>query len=128
MSNYNYGDYKELAPKDINEPHMPVAFALDISSSMCGKPVEMLNKSVNRFKEQVCEDPKAARGVDVSIIGFNDSPTVVQNWRSITKMEQVSLSAGGGTNIATALDLAVNKLRERGHLYEDVGFEVKCRI
>lgn len=125
MANYNYGDYEEVAPENINEAHMPVIIVADVSGSMMGKPIEMLNKSINRFKDDVCKDPKAAGRVDVSIIAFNHSPRVEQNWRPITELNPVELIAEGGTNISDALDMAVDMLRNRSHLYEDNGTEVK---
>ena len=125
MANYNYGDYEEVMPKDINEAHMLVSIVADVSGSMSGKAIEMLNKSVNRFKDDVCKDPKAAGRVDVSVISFNDSPKMEQNWRPITEMNPVKFEAGGGTNIAAALEMSVDMLRKRGHLYEYNGTEVK---
>lgn len=125
MANYNYGDYEEVAPENINESHMPVLIAGDISGSMAGLPIQNVNKSINRFASDVCKDPKAARRVDVAVIGFNDKPHIEQNWRPVTEMNQVNFIAGGGTNIPAALEKSVEMLRERGHLYEDVGIEVK---
>lgn len=125
MANYNYGDYEEVAPENINESHMPVLIAGDISGSMAGLPIQNVNKSINRFASDVCKDPKAAGRVDVAVIGFNDAPHIEQNWRPITEMNQVNFVAGGGTNISAALEKGVEMLRERGHLYEDVGIEVK---
>lgn len=84
-----------------------------------------MNKSINRFASDVCKDPKAAGRVDVAVIGFNDAPHIEQNWRPITEMNQVNFVAGGGTNISAALKKGVEMLRERSHLYEDIGIEVK---
>lgn len=125
MGNYNYGDYEEVAPENINESHMPVLIAGDISGSMSGLPIQNVNRSINRFATDVCKDSKAAGRVDVAVIGFNEAPHIEQNWRPITEMNQVNFTAGGGTNISAALEKGVEMLRERGHLYEDVGIEVK---
>lgn len=125
MVNYNYGDYAEVCPKNINEAHMPVLIVGDISGSMAGLPIQNVNKSINRFASDVCKDPKAAGRVDVAVVGFNEAPHIEQNWRPITEMSQVDFVAGGGTNISAALEKGVEMLRERGHLYEDVGIEVK---
>lgn len=125
MANYNYGDYEEVAPENINESHMLVLIEGDNSGSMAGLPIQNVNKSINRFASDVCKDPKAAGRVDVAVIGFNDAPHIEQNWRPITEMNQVNFVAGGGTNISAALEKGVEMLRERGHLYEDVGIEVK---
>lgn len=125
MSNYNYGDYEEVNLEVVNESHMPVVIVADISGSMDGLPIENLNKSINRFANDVCKDPKAAKRVDVAVIGFNDAPHIEQNWRPITKMNRVNFVADGGTDISAALEKGVEMLRERGHLYEDVCIDVK---
>lgn len=125
MAHYNYDDYEEVAPDNINESHMPVLIAGDISGSMAGLPIQNVNKSINRFASDVCKDPKAAGRVDIAVIGFNDAPQIEQNWRPITEMNQVDFVAGGGTNIPAAVEKGVEMLRERGHLYEDIGIEVK---
>ena len=125
MGNYNYGNYEEVVPENINESHMPILIAGDISLSMKGLPIQNLNKSINRFSSDVCKDPKAAGRVDVAVIGFNHEVYVEQNWRPITEMKPVDFVADGGTNITAALEKGVQMLRERSHLYEDVGIEVK---
>lgn len=121
MPNYNFNDYAALPPENINERHLLVMFLLDNSGSTAGLPIQSINAAVNRFAADVCKDPKAAGLVDVCVMSFNESPSVVQEWRPITEMNPINLTAGGGTNIPTALEAAINKLRERGHLYEDNG-------
>ena len=124
MANYNYGDYEEVAPENINEKHMLVGFACDRSGSMAGPAIQQLNKSINRFPADVCKDPKAAGRVDVALIGFNDTPNIEQNWRPITEMNPVNLTASGGTNLSAALKMLTDMLRERSHLYQDIGSDV----
>lgn len=125
MKNFDYGDYSELAPENINEPHMPVLILADKSGSMYGTAIQNLNLSINRFAADVCKDPKAAGCVDVAVVGFNHEVHIEQNWRPITEMQPVEFQATGGTNLSDALGKGVDMLRERAHLYEDVGIEVK---
>lgn len=123
--NYNYGDYDELPPRVVSEPHMPVLLVCDVSGSMAGKPIDNLNAAINHFKGDICKDPKAADLVDAAILSFNDSPHIIQNWRPVTDLDPVALTADGGTNISAALEMGVEMLKKRGHLYEDVGIPVK---
>lgn len=120
--NYNFNDYP---PENVNMQHMPVEFVLDNSGSMSGFPIQMLNQSVNRFSADVCKDPKASGLVDVAVLSFNEEPTVVQGFRPITELQPVQLTAGGGTNIPAALELAIDKMRERCNLYAENGIEIK---
>lgn len=124
--NFNFNDYDAIPPKSINKPHMPVVLLCDISGSMAGMPIKNLNASINRFSADICRDPKAADMVDVMVIGFNEKPHIEQDWRPIADMRSVMFEAGGGTNLSSALELAVHKLRERGHLYVDeIGIDVR---
>ena len=122
--NFNFND-GPLPPRNVCEPHMPVVILIDNSGSMFGQAISNVEKSVNRFAADICKDPKAADRVDICVMSFNESVTVLQDWCPITEMRKVELSAGGGTNMSAALRKAVDKLRERGHLYENNGIEVR---
>ena len=50
---------------------------------------------------------------------------MVQGFRPITELQPVQFTAGGGTNIPAALDMAINKIRERCNLYAENGIEIK---
>lgn len=122
---YNFHDYEEIAPVSVNEPHMPILILADISGSMRGMPIRNLNQSINRFVSDVCRDPKAAKCVDVAVVGFNDGTSVEQNWRPVTDLQPVDFEAGGGTDLAGALEEGIRMLRERSRLYEDNGIAVR---
>lgn len=122
--NFNFND-GPLPPSNICEPHMPVAILIDNSGSMSGQAISNVEKSVNRFAADICKDSNAADRVDICVMSFNESVTVLQDWCPITEMRKVELSAGGGTNMSAALRKAVDKLRERGHLYENNGIELR---
>ena len=122
--NFNFND-GPLPPRNVCEPHMPVVILIDNSGSMFGQAISNVEKSVNRFAADICKDPKAADRVDICVMSFNESVTVLQDWCPITEMRKVELSAGGGTKMSGALRKAVDKLRERGHLYENNGIEVR---
>lgn len=121
---FNFNDY-DLPPENINMQHMPVVIVCDTSGSMSGTPIRNVNLAVNRFAADVCKDPKAAGLVDVAILGFNEKPYVVQGFRPITELQPVQFSAGGGTNISAALEMAISKLRERCNFYDENGIEIK---
>lgn len=125
MSNYSFGPHTQLEPKSIHLPHMPLLLLADRSISTQGEAIANEVRSINRFAADVCKDPAAAAAVDIAVVSFNDSPRIEQNWRPITQMEPISLTAEGGTNLSSALELGVNMLRERANLYQDSGIEVK---
>lgn len=125
MPNYNYKDYDDQPMMSVNEIHMPVLLLLDRSYSMFGTAIQNLNSAVNRFSTDICKDSKAARCVDVAVVAFNGEVSTVQDWSPITQMGPINLQADGGTNLDGALRKANTMCRERAHLYEDAGIEVK---
>lgn len=117
--------FSDSVPTIINasEPHMACLLLLDTSGSMYGEPIDELNKALNTFKLQVCED-KATRSIlDVAIIEFNTEVNTVQPFLPVEQMKTVQLSANGGTNMAPAVELAINMVAERSRFYRRSGSE-----
>lgn len=118
---YNNG---MLRPEELCEARLPMVLCVDVSSSM-ENAISYVAKAVNRFKTDICKDPKAAELVDVCAIAFNHTATVIQDWSPITQMKPVEMEAGGGTIMSAALKLAIQKLKEYTHVYERVGQQVR---
>ena len=97
----------------VNEAHVPLQLLLDVSSSMAGEPIKLLNDAVNRFIQEVCKDERTREVLDVSAITFNHVATVYQEWAHIEAMRYFALTASGGTAIAPAVKLSLQKLAER---------------
>jgi len=104
-----------------NEAHMALLLLLDVSASMAGEPIKLLNDAMNRFKQEVCEDERTREVLDISAITFNHEVTVVQDWAPIEAMRYVELTASGGTAIAPAVELGLQKLAERESFFNRAG-------
>lgn len=109
------------SPVAPNEPHLACALLLDTSGSMSGDPIESLNKAINDFKEKTSMDELAKKRVDVAIIEFNDTARVVQDFTPLTQLQPVTLSATGCTAMGAGINLAIDKVKERSHLYDSLG-------
>ncbi len=103
------------------EPHMACVLLLDTSSSMSGAPIASLNKAINDFKEQTSMDELAQKRVDIAIIEFNDTARVVQDFTPLPQMQPITLSATGCTAMGAGINLAIDKVKERNHFYNDMG-------
>lgn len=112
---------REQAIAAPNEPHIACVLLLDTSGSMTGAPIASLNKAVNDFKTQTVADELAQKRVDISIIEFNDTARVVQDFVPLTEMEPVTLTAGGCTAMGEGIELAIDKVKERNRLYASLG-------
>lgn len=104
-----------------NEPHMAVVLLLDTSGSMYGEPIRRLNEAVSMFKEQTIMDELAKKRVDVAVIEFNDDARVVQDFVPLTQLQPVSLEAIGCTAMGKGINMAIDKVKERTHLYSSMG-------
>lgn len=103
------------------EPHLACVLLVDTSGSMSGDPIASLNKAINDFKEKTSMDELAQKRVDIAIIKFDDVPEVVQDFTPISQMEPVSLDTGGCTAMGAAINLAIDKVKERNRFYASLG-------
>ena len=103
-----------------NEEHLACLLLLDTSGSMSGC-IEDLSAAVNRFKEEVCKDEIARRRVDVSVVQFGSSVNVIQDFVPIEDMSPVKLETNGNTVMGTAINTAIDMVKERCRLYKSLG-------
>ncbi len=111
-------DMEVAAP---NEPHVACVLLVDTSGSMSGAPIDNLNRAINDFKVKTSLDELAQKRVDISIIEFNSNVNVVQEFVPLPRMEPITLSAGGMTSMGAAIDMAIDKVKERVRFYASMG-------
>ncbi len=120
--------FQEDAPMIVNasEPHMACLLLLDTSGSMAGNPINALVSAINRFKQEVCEDPSTRDILDVAVVEFNSNVRVIQDFVPIDYMEPVALEARGGTDMNGGLRMAIDMVVERGRFYRRTGAQPYC--
>ncbi len=104
-----------------NEPHLACVLLLDTSGSMSGTAIEELNKGINSFIQQTSMDEMAKKRVDVAIIAFDDEPRVEMDFTPISQMEPIRLTTGGVTAMGAAVNMAIDKVKERNRFYASLG-------
>lgn len=125
MSQYdlvNGGEFPRIAA--INEPHLACVLLLDTSGSMYGEPIDNLNRAVNRFIKETNMDEMAKKRVDVAVISFDDKPRLVSDFTPIYQMEPIHLEADGRTAMGSAIEMAIDLVKERNRFYAETG--VSC--
>ena len=127
MENLEQRAFSE-SPKIINasESHMALVFLLDTSGSMGpndqeGSPINELNAGLNRFKTEVCKDKQTRDILDVAIIEFNSTHSVVQDFVPVEYMETVDLGTAGTTVMSSAIEAALDMVDERSRFYRRSG-------
>ncbi len=121
MEQIDFGDVPQIV--NASEPHMALMFLVDTSGSMHGEPIDELNKGLNRFKEQVCKDPKTKDILDISIIRFSDNYEIIQEFTPVEFMQPVNFEANGSTYMADALQKAIELVNDRSRFYRRAGTE-----
>ena len=103
------------------EPRCPCILLLDTSSSMSGEPIEQLNKGLQEFKKQLMNDELAAKRVEVSVISFDSSVEVHNDFQTINSFNVPTLRPGGYTSMGKGIEVAINILKKRKKDYKDNG-------
>lgn len=91
-------------------PPIPLLLLCDTSGSMAGTPIRNVNEAVGAFLERVREQKRVANLVDVCVIGFNQTTQVLQDWQNVNDTSLVTFQAGGGTDLAAALETSMKKI------------------
>lgn len=103
-----------------NASHMACLFLLDTSGSMKddGK-INQLNTGFNKFIQDVSKNEDTKRILDLAIIAFNSTSSVIQEFAPISYVQSIALSADGGTNMVPAIEKAIEMVRDRSRFYRD---------
>lgn len=103
------------------EPRCPCVLLLDVSGSMTGAPIQALNEGLIAFKSYLGQDALASRRVEVAVVTFSTEVTIRTDFVTADAFEPPVLSAGGLTQMGTALLLAMDMVQERKELYKRNG-------
>jgi uncharacterized protein YegL len=100
------------------ESRCPVILLLDASASMSDH-IQELNRGVAAFKEDLLSDAQASLSVELAIIRFGGSVSLIQDFVTIEDFTPPILTTGGSTPMGKALEMALDTLEKRKALYRD---------
>lgn len=121
-SDSNYG---EMMPENYNEDEIMVHFLIDNSGSMTPY-MDLISRQLNLMIEELVNDSMASKMVEVAITTFNDKPFLYQDYRPVTQVNKINLTAGGGTELGKALIETVDLVKKRGHkLVDEEGISIR---
>ena len=125
MLRNNDSNYGEMMPENYNEDEIMVHFLVDNSGSMIPY-IDWVSRQINQVVEELRNDSMASKMVEIAITTFNDEPYLYQDYRPVTQVNHVNLTAGGGTEIGKALFETVEHIKHRGHrLVDDEGISIR---
>ncbi|HEY0072739.1 MAG TPA: VWA domain-containing protein [Abditibacteriaceae bacterium] len=106
---------------DNAEPRCPCVLLLDTSSSMSGDRINELNKGLQMFKDSLIQDPTASKRVEVAIVTFSSSVSVVQNFVTANQFQPPTLSASGSTHMGSGIQEALTLAAAEKAKYKEAG-------
>jgi len=109
-----------LMPQSVNTPHLACILLLDTSGSMSGR-MDILNKGIARFLENVVKDEITRNTVDLAIIEFNSKVRVVQDFAPICKVKPPKLNCEGLTSLGEAMLKAIDMVNAKRNQYAQLG-------
>lgn len=103
------------------ENRCPVVLLLDTSGSMCGEPIQELNRGIAAFKEDVIKDAQASLSVELAIVTFGGSVQLIQDFTSIDNFNPPQLEANSQTPMGEAIEYGLDLLETRKLIYKENG-------
>ncbi len=103
------------------ENRCPVVLLLDTSGSMCGEPIQELNRGITAFKEDVVKDAQASLSVELAIVTFGGSVQLIQDFTSIDNFNPPQLEANSQTPMGEAIEYGLDLLETRKLIYKENG-------
>lgn len=118
------GPEAQSDPEFLTEPHLACCLLVDVSGSMSvnGK-IDQLNQALAQFKDQVCQDSLSAKRVEVCVISFGSTVKVETPFVGVSRFVAPTLRAGGMTAMGEGIRRALEEVRQRCHLYHQMGIE-----
>lgn len=110
---------------DVNQrngdPRVACVVLADVSYSMVGAPIEALTEGYALFCQEVSQDPLTRKRAEIGVITFGSQAQVRVPMQEARELEPIGFEANGTTNLASALQLALDMIEQRKAEYKDAG-------
>lgn len=104
---------------DNPEPRCPCVLLLDVSGSMGGKRIKLLNEGLVTFQEALRADDLASMRVEVAIVTFGGEVRVEQNFVTADEFKAKKLRTIGDTPMGKAINVALDMVSQRKKVYRE---------
>lgn len=105
------------------DPRVACVVLADVSGSMQGEPIAALERGFAAFTEYLHNEALASKRVEVAVVTFGTVATVLVPMQEARSLQPVPFTAGGTTNLAAGINLALDILEDRKHAYKVAGLQ-----
>lgn len=105
------------------DPRVMCIVLADVSGSMFGEPIAALEKGYSAFVDYVTHDDLARKRAEVAVITFGTHAEVRVPLQEGRTLEPVHFQAGGSTDMAAAINLAIDLIEQRKQEYKSSGIQ-----
>ena len=107
-----------------SQPKCTLALLLDISSSMEGEKIMMLNEGIKVLKNELVMNELARKRVEIAVITFGDEVKArTTGFSSVEEFYPDKFKAGGVTPMGTAILEGISQVEARGEYYKKEGID-----
>lgn len=89
---------------------LPIYFLIDVSESMVGEPIEMVQNGIRSVIQELRTDPYALETVFVSVIAFAGKAKTLIPLTELFKFYPPALPIGSGTSLGCVMDFLMNDI------------------
>lgn len=105
------------------QPHCATVLLLDTSGSMSGEKIARLNDGLKLLKDEIGTDELASKRVDLAVVTFGDTVSVIHDFSSVDAFDPAPLIASGSTPMGEAIIRAMDLLEQRKQHYKAQGID-----
>jgi uncharacterized protein YegL len=109
----------ELAPNP--EPRCPCVLLLDVSRSMAGSKISLLNEGIQAYRNELNADSLASQRVEVAVVTFGGEVEVVCPFVTASLFQPPVLKVHGDTPMGRAVTQGIEMVAERKRFYKEQG-------
>jgi uncharacterized protein YegL len=91
---------------------LPIYFLIDVSESMVGEPIQLVEEGMGGIIKALKEDPYALETVHISVIVFAGQAKTLVPLQEIISFYPPHFPIGGGTSLSNGLGHLMHKMRE----------------
>lgn len=117
-------DFEVIPVNESNvDPRQICILLLDVSGSMFGAPIKALNRGYESFRHYTAKDPVASLRVEAAVVEFDSSARIAVPMQEASALPAHTFSERGSTNLADAIDMALDMAESRKKEFKNAGLE-----